>query len=59
MGKFFILIVFDGEFILISFFDKIQGMFILLRGIYFYFYLMSLNVKKYFEVYYIEMSYLN
>jgi len=59
IGKFFILVVFDGEFILVNFYDRIQGIFIFLRGLGFYFYIMVINIMKYLEIYYIEIGYLN
>jgi len=59
MGKVFMMFFFDGEFILCNFFDKIQGVLIILIGTFLYLIIMSLSMKKYLEIYYIEMGYLN
>jgi len=59
MGKFFVGVVFDGEFVLINYYDKMQGIFIILRGVGLYFYMITLKIKKYLEIYYIEIGYLN
>lgn len=59
LGKFFTLVIFDGEFVLFNFYDKFQGVFIVLLGVLFYFLLFFLNVKIYLDIYYIEMGYLN
>jgi len=59
MGRLFLLVIFDGDFILINFYDRIQGIFILFLGLLFYGYSSSLGVAKCLELYYIEMGYLN
>lgn len=53
------MFIFNGEFILYNFFDKLQGVFIILVGVLFYFYMFTINLKNYLDIYYIEMGYLN
>lgn len=59
MGKLFIFLIFDGEFIFINFFDRVQGTFVILLGLIFYFYLVTKYIGKCLEIYYIEIGYLN
>lgn len=59
IGKFFVGFFFDGELNLINFFDKIQGVFIFLLGGFLFYFMVFINIKKYLEVYYIEIGYLN
>jgi len=46
MGKFFVNFFFDGEIVLLSFFDKMQGFFIIAGGLVFYFLLGFIGISK-------------
>jgi hypothetical protein len=58
MGKVFMLFLFYGEQGLVNFVDKLQGIFVVLFGLFFVG-VFTLNLIRSFELYYVEIGYLN
>lgn len=58
-GKFFVSVFFEGELNLVNFFDRFLGVFISFFGFFGFFLVGLLDFKKFLEIYYIEMGFLN
>lgn len=59
LGKVLFGVFFEGECVLFSFFDKIQGLFILFFGCLFYFFFRGVILIKFINFYFIEIGYMN